>query len=335
MARVLRARLRGFTLVELLVVMAIIVLLVSLLMPAIQAVREAANATTCSNNLKNLGLALHSYHKLNRIFPPGTLRRFRDGAESWNTSQIAWIPRILPQMEQKSLYDQINFALEPGNGGQNTTVRKTELEFARCPSDGYEKPNAGYAPTNYVVCIGIEGEGQLSEGILGCNRDEHYKNPITRNGFVFPGFYFSSSFAEVFDGPSYTMLLSECRIAEPFIKRYEDDSSAYEACKSGTDTEIYKDEGSTDARGFSWFFGQRNQAWSYSTYFLPNDRLSSNHECELWTLTGIFAARSAHSGGVNVCMGDASVRSMRDTLDLTVWRAIGSRMGKEVVNRGF
>jgi prepilin-type N-terminal cleavage/methylation domain-containing protein/prepilin-type processing-associated H-X9-DG protein len=124
---------RGFTLIELLVVIFIIGLLIALLLPAVQGAREAARRAQCVNNLKQLGVALHTYESTYRAFPPGYVSNFdasgNDTGPGWG-----WCALLLPQMEQRPLYDSVNFsrAIEDPS---NLTSRLTRIAVCLCPSD--------------------------------------------------------------------------------------------------------------------------------------------------------------------------------------------------------
>ncbi len=143
----------GFTLVELLVVIAIIGILVGLLLPAVQAAREAARRMSCSNNLKQYGLALQVYHDAYKNFPTA-------GA-NWGNPQIGWQVQILPQMEQTGLYSQLNMngnawdTIIPSPQDPNRRARQIQVPYARCPSDAFVG-NTDWAQANYSGSLGSQ-----------------------------------------------------------------------------------------------------------------------------------------------------------------------------------
>ncbi len=307
----------GFTLVELLVVMTIIGILIALLLPAVQAAREAGRRTQCTNNVKQLGLALHQYHYVYGCLPPGTVRRMTAGMtaeESSQTSMISWIARILPHLEQETLYNRIDWEMEPGNQGDNARLCGMELEVVRCPSNPADAPTAGYAPTNYVACIGHTDHGDL--------REETHKK--LRGAF---GINSDTSFAKIRDGSSNTMLVSECVIETPAIEFWDGDTNEYLKCLARAPRPRALP---TEPRGFSWFFVRRNQAWSYSTWLRPNDKVFASSECELYPRQAPFAARSRHPGGVNVLYGDGAVEFVSQSIDAALWRISGTCAGEEL-----
>lgn len=301
----------GFTLIELLVVIAIIAVLVALLLPAVQQAREAARRSQCKNQLHQLGIALSTYEETTRIYPPGVVRRYWGGVNSWQSSMIGWLPRLMSYMDGSALAEQIDWEVEAGNTGRNVPLMKTIVPSFLCPSDPYKHPNTAYGPTNYVTCIG----------------NDHSSDPGAARTSVM---FITSKIGvrDITDGTSNTMIFSECRIGFPYINRYAGNAGGYSACRAGTAPNVTSTN--TVARGESWFFGVQNQSWTYSTEFRPNEPNNLNHECEDFSTTGVFAARSAHTGGVQICLADGSTRFVSDNIDLNLWRALGTRAGGEV-----
>jgi prepilin-type processing-associated H-X9-DG protein len=225
------------------------------------------------------------------------------------------MPRILAFVDQAPLYNRINWEIEPGTSGTgNTQVRNTVVPIYRCPSDGGRESNAGYKGTNYVTCIG--------------NQDDAFSKSAQLGGVLFINS--DTGLRDIKDGTSNTMIVAECKVNSPWIKRSEGDTSGYTNCQVGTAPDITSNVG-TVGRGYSWFMAVYNQSFTYSTRLRPNDRPTSNHECELWSSPGVFGARSEHTGGVQVLMADGAVRFIGDSIDLNTWRALGSRSGGEVV----
>ncbi|MCA9018377.1 MAG: DUF1559 domain-containing protein, partial [Planctomycetaceae bacterium] len=139
-------KVRGFTLIELLVVIAIIAILIALLLPAVQQAREAARRTQCKNNLKQIGLALHNYHDVYKMLPPGRTRKHSSlvPGSAWYAGNISWLPRLLAQIDQANIYNTIDWNLgngtsgTDGHGGVNGTnptgARRQIIPAFRCPS---------------------------------------------------------------------------------------------------------------------------------------------------------------------------------------------------------
>ncbi|MFM7149238.1 MAG: DUF1559 domain-containing protein [Gemmataceae bacterium] len=189
----------GFTLIELLVVIAIIAILIGLLLPAVQKVREAAARMQCSNNLKQIGLALHNYHGTYERFPSGYQTVVApDGSElgaGW-----CWAAQILPFIEQDNLYRQINLSASIADP-INSTVRNTYIKMFRCPSSRDQR--------NTFVTEGVAVEIAYANyvGIFGNNHEELDENPDLGNGV----FYRNSRirFGDILDGSSNTALVGE------------------------------------------------------------------------------------------------------------------------------
>jgi prepilin-type N-terminal cleavage/methylation domain-containing protein/prepilin-type processing-associated H-X9-DG protein len=217
-------RQRAFTLIELLVVIAIIAILVGLLLPAVQKVREAANRMSCTNNLKQIGLALHNYHDANQSFPPGyvdgntnpNLTPDNDVGPGW-----AWATFLLPYMEQGNVYTQINLNVGVLNGSPNVAIAQTSLKVFQCPSDGMQQmfpvydstftnPIATVAHSNYVGCNGwvecFNNAGGNFQGGVGND------GLVGSKGAAADGLFYRNShyrIADVTDGLSNTIVAGE------------------------------------------------------------------------------------------------------------------------------
>ena len=219
---------KGFTLVELLVVIAIIGLLVGLLLPAVQAAREAARRISCGNNLKQMGLALHSYHAQLNALPPGVVSRLADSnwqipAGDCTAAPIdlgpgwSFFARMLPYIEQANYYNHINFATQI-NDPSNAAIRNQVVNTYRCPSDpgspivsvydcgsppnNANSPSAildGVASTSYVGSLGGAKDG--GDPLYGCYEHQPFSGVFHRNKSVKIG--------EITDGTSYTVGIGE------------------------------------------------------------------------------------------------------------------------------
>ena len=311
---------RGFTLIELLVVIAIIAVLIGLLLPAVQKVREAAARSSCQNNLKQFAIALHAYHDANNKLPPG-----RDDKE------FSAHACVLPYIEQNNVYRQINFTVDydnPTNSAAMATVIKTFL----CPTDANASVPPQWAPTNYRV---NQGGGILWGLPSGSGANSTLPAPngpfFINSGTTLVGFS---------DGTSNTALVSEhptgsfnTTVVSPhntfrlgqstgFYPATPD--QAYAMCEGLTPDQQLQFNGQPWV-GAPWLQGYH----STTIYFHvgpPNSRSCMYPSGRIGT-----AARSWHTNGVNVALGDGSVRFVSDSIPLATWRAIGSVAGGEAV----
>lgn len=207
-----RNRSRGFTLVELLVVIAIIGVLIALLLPAVQAAREAARRTQCSNNLKQMGLALQNYHDTFKRFPPATFTRasnkLQSGRAAWG-----WGSAILPFMEYQPLFNQMRVGTHDlHNLMVDATLRplaQTAIGEYRCPSDIGDNLNThrrftnaayGNTPVGTSNYVGVVGTRQI-------DADEKYNSNLDHNGCM--GLDSKHPMSDVIDGTSKTFLIGE------------------------------------------------------------------------------------------------------------------------------
>jgi prepilin-type N-terminal cleavage/methylation domain-containing protein/prepilin-type processing-associated H-X9-DG protein len=309
----------AFTLIELLVAVAIIAGLITLLLPAVQAAREAARRTQCVNNLKQIGLALHNYYAIHDTLPPGRVRSRVEGLGL----VYSGFAMILPQLDQGPLYNGINFHLNADRGiglRENLTARATRLSVFLCPSDtSSDADRPDQAPTNYVQNTGERHSVIDNSGPL-------YENSRVR-------------MADVLDGSSQLAVVSE--VARSSLIRAND------VIELGS-IQILSYEQScapngpprAAARGNRWIYGAPNHTM-YSHHRPPNDPrpdcrggvpFGDRTNAEWDRLSLDSAARSLHSGGINALFLDGSVRFVSNGVNPLIWRALGTRAGGEVVS---
>ena len=304
---------RGFTLIELLVVIAIIGVLIALLLPAVQAAREAARRIQCTNNLKQIGIALHSYHDSLGAMPMGQVP----------TTNFSALGQVLPYMEQGNSFSAANFSLAQDDPS-NDTVRMTQLSMFLCPSDFENRLPARGAATNYHANKG------------GC---VVWHQPTGPNaGLPKPSGIFvygeSIRMADVTDGMTNTAFFSERVLADGsngVVSPLEDvffspaspatPDEALSICRAVDVTNL--------ANQFPLFMGAPwlNGQHTYQHISPPNDR-----SCGFFLINrATMPPSSRHPGGVNVLLGDGSVRFVKQTINLATWRGLGTRSGGEIV----
>jgi prepilin-type N-terminal cleavage/methylation domain-containing protein/prepilin-type processing-associated H-X9-DG protein len=320
----MESRPRGFTLIELLLVVGIIAVLIAIFLPAVQSAREAARRSQCVNNLKQIGLAMHNYHESHAVLPPG-----KKGC-CWGT----WLVYALPYLEQQPLYNAwnscgINAPGAPTNydldlryfGVANQSVTSNFIGVYLCPSDQINAPitattngrTLACTSQNYAVNFGntivIQSDfqdirfGGAPFVDIGSPDGDHNQSGRPTVGF--------SAFS---DGLSNTMLASEVIVGQ-----------------------------GQDLRGFSWW----GDAATFEAFLTPNStfpdvifsqyyciNLSPNPPCigATTALPDNYAARSRHQGGVNVAMGDGSVRFIKNSVSVRTWRAMSTTQGGEVTS---
>lgn len=302
---------RGFTLVELLVVIAIIGILVGLLLPAVQAAREAARRMSCSNNLRNVSLAIHNYHDAHRKLP-------YLGFDQFELDSISWVGRILPYIEQNPLYETLNFSGRV-NGGNNQLYRTAKLPIMSCPSENMVlgESNATdwcHQRASYAVCVGNSNYNQ--------DHPNNWDGLWTyQNGGA--AFRVDRNFdlGAVSDGTSNTVMLSEVPINQ--------NTSGWQGMYAVT---IY-----TSGAGFTGYLtpNTRSSVDGGRRCWNPTDYVKrvNCHGAGNWR-SATFAAMSLHTGGVHTGLFDGSVQFVSDSIDIWTWRAKTSTQGAEVVNEG-
>jgi prepilin-type N-terminal cleavage/methylation domain-containing protein len=325
------SRRAGFTLVELLVVIAVIGVLVALLLPAVQQAREAANRMSCRNNLKQLGLALHSYESTYSRLP----------GIGVSPNQYSIHTYLLPHLEQQNLKNLVNpseplffFAGTSTINPAQAPAAGTTIKIFLCPSDPQPAicsayNSATFAGTNYLA------NGGTGDGLFYDTR------------FPTDGVFWNSSyvrFADVRDGVSNTLLMAETlrgaclttNAAQPADPRRQTGSLATVARtipnQPGTNPRLSDSLCATatswlGSHAIAWIWGQAPQTIfnSHATPNSPVPNCTSNGQ-------GWFKAASSHTGGVNVLLGDGGVRFVGDPIALNVWKALSTRAGRDVVD---
>lgn len=281
---------RGFTLIELLVVIAIISVLIALLLPAVQSAREAARRISCTNNLKQMGIAFHGYHDLHNTLPMGYSYKL-----GYTWGGFGWGAAILPQVEQKPMFDALNFSL-PVWSVDNATVCTAAISFHLCPSDEtsqhgqLDREGLRFAMGSYVASFG--------PGDMDFGDPEDRRGLFSRNS--------STRFSNVTDGLSQTLAAGERH------------NGKFAVLSSGG--HLYAEtvwigairEDPDDDHGHTTLF----QAGHPPTSQEMDDR----------------DAASRHPGGTNFLFGDGSVRVLKNTINLGIYRALSSQAGGEVVS---
>ena len=298
----------AFTLVELLVVITIIGILIALLLPAVQAAREAARRMQCSNNLKQLGLALHVYHDTNKCFPPASVTDMVVNSVAFN--RISLHARVLPFMEQRPLYDLVDFNVvwDPASdGGINQAARRTRVDTLLCPSfqkEASEEEDDEWT-THYYGVMGAKGI-----------------NPVTGADYAVQQWYPGASPAYFGGGHAENGML------------YRNSSVKIRDVIDGTSNTLLMGEISWKGGYFGpWLAGLSNGlALSYAsknvTYPLNSFSIDFYDE---WNS---LSFGSMHPGGAHFLFADGSVHFISENIDLAIYKGAASRDGGEV-SEGF
>ncbi len=335
----------AFSLVELLVVIAIVGVLLAILLPAIQSARESARRTSCVNNLRQLGVAAQNHHDSKGGFPVGADSKAYPAMPSnpWTFYRWSSLAHLAPFLEESNVLSTLDLSVPMYDLSLTVTTRNAKgvayvVPLFLCPSDFATTITPQFGPTNYAACAG-SGVGTD----LSTPPKVEAGSPINTDGI----FYVNSRtrLSRVADGSSHTALMSESILGtadgapishDPQVE-YKFMLSTPLTTNGCANTQQWH---VSNGRGFSWASGEYRCAL-YNHYYGPNaddpDCIASKlggGQALNFTAYGWRAARSRHSGGVNVLMADGAVRFVFDDIDLPLWRAMSTRNGNELAMEG-
>ncbi|MBI3463110.1 MAG: DUF1559 domain-containing protein [Planctomycetes bacterium] len=326
----------ALTLIEVLVVIAVIGVLIAMLLPAVQAAREASRRAQCQNNLRQIGIALQNYHGVLQHFPPGRLRIAVDGQGRCFSAYA----HLLPFLEASTLYQQIDFNANPEDAANAAALNQT-IPYFLCPSDQFKKLQGDSAVHNYPLNTGTT----------------YPLSPQNPAGVAITGVFFENSavsFRDIIDGASQTVCVSETIESEGgpnvwdgvshtngfVLTRGNDNSTTgpeltdYATQCSGAGLRLQQ------TRGSRWLYGAPGHSM-YNHLHGPNDAgvdcrggLPHSNRTGFWwdRLSLNVAARSRHPGGVHALFCDGHVQFTANGVDPRAWQAIGSRNGREATS---
>jgi prepilin-type N-terminal cleavage/methylation domain-containing protein len=330
---------RAFSLIEVLTVVGVIGILIALVLPAVQSAREAAWRASCSNNLRQLAIAIQVYHSDFGVFPaawggPNVMGNRAGGRiTSVEVKQFSIFTQLLPSLDGSVLFNAVNFevgvqdpymfSIGPQVPGfhANDTVMSTSLGVLLCPSDGGAGDSGWTAGGNYRANLGTDRWYYSTDG-------------------PFMDQFTQLSASAVTDGLSQTVGLSEKlrgRVEGQIFNRDTDMligglALPFSAEQSLVDCAARMNQPTPfiTASGLTWFVGTLSQS-CYNHILGPNSRIA---DCVLAggnPVSGLVGARSEHPGGVHAGMLDGSVRFVTESIDRAVWKAMGSRAGGEII----
>jgi prepilin-type N-terminal cleavage/methylation domain-containing protein/prepilin-type processing-associated H-X9-DG protein len=347
---------RGFTLIELLVVIAIIAVLIGLLLPAVQAAREAARRIQCTNNLKQIGLSLHNYMSAVGSFPPGRFNSHITGRGNvWGGHS-----QVLPYLDQQAIFNCFNFNLAPeletslASASANSTGASTFINALLCPSDAASAvlitvAGENYASHNYDLNVGSNYPlqetfpasvsspfGVMPNGVFFENRGvnpSEFSDGMSSTVAVAETIRSTASSTYATDPTRVFLVTGNNKTTGPPLTS-DADYATYCLSLPPTTTQFQA------TKGVRWHYGAPGHSM-YNHRRVPND---PNPDCRgglphsdksdpLWSYLSLnVTTRSSHSGGVQALLADGHVQFVKNTINLLVWQALGSRNGGEITS---
>jgi type II secretory pathway pseudopilin PulG len=293
----------AFTLIQLLVIIAILAMLFGMLLPAVMKVREAANRMTSQNNLKQIALAAVNYESTFAKFPPGN-----------DENNLSATVRLLPYIEQQAAYQQVNF-MKDVTDEANANVRKMRFLVFISPRDPQQAVKDELGPTNYALCAGLQADMKDNDGVF-------FQDSKVR-------------FADITDGTSNTIMLGETLKGDGSTKAV-DVKRQHVALGADALKGLKEDAGVKDFQNNQHIAGDRCASWMDGRFLQAtfNGRLPPNDSRPDVTCGGQGGNSALRSldNIVNICLCDGSVRAVVNQIDAATWKALCTRNGGEVIN---
>lgn len=327
-------RSRGFTLIELLVVLAIIGLLIAMLLPAVQSARESARKMGCTNNLKQIGIALQNYESMHSVYPfgVGVVLGAPDSnpITSYDSRRYSAHSQLLPFLDLTTVYQKIHFDIQPfypdttgepraiTGIGPNEEIAQTIIPVFLCPSD-IDRLKHPWGHTNYRSCNGSNWDGKRGNGMFG-------QASAVRVSHITDGLSNTAAFSERIlgddDDRSTDMDADLFGLSAPWT---EDTFKSW--CETLSESTASTLPNTDSNGGMTWLEGNMNFT-RYNHFLLPG---SAACKADLtWNGTSM-PANSRHGSLVNIIMADGSVRSVSYNINSSVWKALGTISGNEVL----